>query len=75
MQIVAYEHGKNYPLSGIPEYLRLAAKPLVDAVMQNDDAVFNGENAFAHHTVSLNSLSIADVNYIAQCALHPLTCL
>ena len=75
MQIVAYEHGKNYPLSGIPEYLRLAAKPLVDAVMQNNDAVFNGENAFAHHTVSLNSLSIADVNYIAQCALHPLTCL
>jgi CubicO group peptidase (beta-lactamase class C family) len=75
MQVVAYETGKNYPLSGIPEYLRLAAKPLVDAVMRQDDHVVNGENIFSHHTPSLNSLSIADVNYIAQCALHPLTCL
>jgi CubicO group peptidase (beta-lactamase class C family) len=75
MQIVAYETGDNYPLSGIPEYLRLAAKPLVDAVMRKDDPTINGENVFAHHTPSLNSLSIADVNYIAQCALHPLTCL
>ena len=74
MQIVAYETGKDYPLSGIPEYLRLAAKPLVDAVMRRDDPTINGENIFAHHTPSLNSLSIADVNYIAQCALHPLTC-
>ena len=75
MQIVAYEHGQNYPLSGIPEYLRIAAKPLVDAVMSNQDIHYEGESSFAHHTPSLNSLSIADVNYIVGCALHPLTCL
>ena len=75
MQIVAYESGKNYPLSGIPEYLRLAVKPLIDAVMHSNEIVMNGESGFAHHTPSLNSLSIADINYIAQCALHPMTCL
>ena len=75
MQVVAYESGKGYPLSGIPEYLRLASKPLVDAVMSGEDTIVNGDSVFAHHTSSLKSLTIADVNYITNCALNPLTCL
>ena len=75
MQVVAYESGKGYPLSGIPEYLRLASKPLVDAVMSGENTVVNGDSVFAHHTSSLKSLTIADVNYITNCALNPLTCL
>jgi len=75
MQVVAYETKKNYPRSGIPEYLRFASKPLVDAVMSGQDLTHDGESIFAHHTPSLNSLSIADVNYIVGCALNPMTCL
>ena len=47
MQVVAYEAGQYYPRSGIPEYLRLAAKPLVDAIIEGN----HGESEkFAHHT-------------------------
>ncbi len=72
MQIVAYQTGrKDYPRSGIPEYLRLLAKPLVDAAIQGKDAE---AEAFGHHSPRLNSLSIADLNYVADCFLHPNHC-
>jgi len=36
MALVAEEKGKFYPRSGIPEYLRLALKPLIDAKLDCD---------------------------------------
>ena len=49
MQIVANEGGKFYPRSGIPEYLRFATKPLVDAVMAGEAG---NSASFGHHTPS-----------------------
>ena len=66
--------GKFYARSGIPEYLRLAIKPLVDAVMRGDDPI-QSELTFGRHTPGLESMSIGDVNYVTGCALDPLTCL
>jgi len=72
MQVVAYESGIYYARSGIPEYLRLAAKPLVDAIMSNDP---NTKSEFEHHTVPFNSLSLVDINYVAGCYANPSSCL
>mgnify|MGYP006883397917 CR=1 FL=1 len=51
MQIVADEDGKFYPRSGIPEYLRLLVKPLVDGIM-------NGmyPESLAHHTPGMSCI-------------------
>ena len=51
MQVVAYETGENYPLSGIRVFAP-CCKTSVDAIMRQDDQIVNGENAFAHHTPS-----------------------
>ena len=51
MQISAYETGKYYPRSGIPEYLRLLIKPLVDHIITSDDPLAGQE--FEHHTTGL----------------------
>lgn len=71
MAVVAFETNEFYPRSGIPEYLRLAVKPFIDAVMSGDKN--NGEE-FGHHNPAYNSLSMADVNYIVGCYVHPETC-
>ena len=70
MQVVAYEHGDNYPRSGIPEYLRLLIKPIVDAIARGEDLSF----AAGHHKPELLGLSLADVNYIAGCYTDPKSC-
>mmetsp|Transcript_12636 Transcript_12636/g.33127 ORF Transcript_12636/g.33127 Transcript_12636/m.33127 type:complete len:227 (-) Transcript_12636:152-832(-) len=71
MQVVAFEHTViSYPRSGIPEYLRLAAKPLVDQVMAGVNISATAE----HHTPALVGLTLSDVNYIANCYLHPEKC-
>lgn len=61
----------SYPLSGIPEYLAVAIKPHVDAIMAPapPDATKH-----ATHSPELLSLAIADVNYCLNCVLHPDTC-
>ena len=71
-ELVAYENGKvGYPRSGIPEYLRLLAKPLVDATMRGEAG---REWTFGHHTEEYNALSLVDVNYITNCYIHPEEC-
>ena len=70
VQVVAYETAVNYPRSGIPEYIRLATKPLVDAVMAGVDISATS----AHHTPELAGLTLSDVNYIANCYRHPEKC-
>lgn len=70
MQIVANEGGKYYARSGIPEYLRFLAKPLVDGIMLQTE----NTAGYGHHTPSLNGASIADVNYIVGCIVDPASC-
>ena len=62
----------SYPLSGIPEYLAVAVKPHVDAIMSADPP---DPAAHLAHTPSLLSLAIADVNYCIDCKLHPMNCM
>jgi len=61
----------SYPLSGIPEYLAVAIKPHVDAIM-SPNPPDPSEHLF--HTPEFLSLSVADVNYCANCKLHPEKC-
>ena len=61
----------QYPLSGIPEYLAVAMKKHVDAILSPNPPP---ASAHLHHTPTLLSLSIADVNYITDCKLHPKNC-
>ena len=61
----------SYPLSGIPEYLAVAIKTHVDAILS--DAPPDAED-HQHHTPSLLSLSVADVNYCLDCKLRPQNC-
>ena len=71
MEIVAYESSnKTYPRSGIPEYLRLLVKPLVDAAIAGEKGY-----DFSHHGPKQTGLTLADVNYIADCYVHPEHCL
>lgn len=72
MQIVAFESGKFYPRSGIPEYLRFAIKPLVDAIMSGDTYV---SYTASHHYPEFQSLTLSDVNYIAKCYTDPSACI
>lgn len=71
MQIVAFENGKFYPRSGIPEYLRVAVKPLVDAIMGGDPYV---SYTASHHFPEFQALTLSDVNYIAKCYTDPQAC-
>ena len=119
MQVVAAEVTPTgyYPLSGIPEYLAVAMKPHVDAILSSARSALPLSPALAcprllathcsrprtifhhlrltpppydccalaetppsyydhmHYTPSLLSLGIADVNYIANCKLHPKQCM
>ena len=61
---------KTYPRSGIPEYLRLLVKPLVDAAIAGEKGY-----DFSHHGPKQTGLTLADVNYIADCYVHPEHCL
>jgi len=61
----------NYAKSGIPEYLAVAVKPHVDAILGGKTEVAKHMT----HSPELLSLSIADVNYCLNCVLHPLKCL
>ena len=57
----------QYPLSGIPEYLAVAMKKHADAILSSNPPP---AAAHEHHTPSLLSLSIADVNYCLDCKLN-----
>jgi len=70
MEIVAFETGKFYTRSGIPEYLRLLVKPLADAILSGDDIKYESQ----HHSPRFNSLSLTDVNYITGCFANPESC-
>lgn len=73
LQVVAAETAPTgyYPLSGIPEYLAIAIKPHVDAIMSASPP---GADVHYHHTPSLLSLTVADVNYCLDCKLNPEHC-
>jgi len=60
-----------YPLSGIPEYLAVAIKPHVDAIMDGE-----ATDVIDHltHNPRFLSLSTADVNYCLNCVLNPNKC-
>jgi len=71
MQVVSAEIGPlSYPLSGIPEYLAVAIKPHIDAII-------DGKHSEEHlnHSPPFLSMAIADVNYCLNCKLHPKQCL
>jgi len=75
VQVVAaeiYPTG-SYPLSGIPEYLAVAIKPHVDAIMQSPGMRPDPEEHL-HYTLAFMSLGVADVNYCLNCKLHPDQC-
>lgn len=64
------EGGKEYGLSGIPEYLAQAVKPVVDQIIIG----VNVTETIGHHTKIFQSLTMADATYIGGCALKPLSC-
>lgn len=66
MTIVAFEHGGSYPRSGIPEYLRVLAKPYVDLIIR-------GKSLYSEHA-SLKVLSMDALDYINDCYFHPDHC-
>ena len=73
MQVAAAEIPPTgvYALSGIPEYLAVAAKPHVEAILAGK----TGPTAAAEHAHhDMLSLSVADVNYVVDCKLHPKHC-
>jgi len=74
MQVVAAEIAPtgSYPLSGIPEYLAVAIKPHVDAIMA---AKPPPAEEHLHYTPRFMSLGVADVNYCLDCKLHPKNCM
>jgi hypothetical protein len=63
----------EYPLSGIPEYLAVALKPHIDAILLGPLLRPPAED-HAHYTPSLLSLGVADVNYCLDCKLNPENC-
>lgn len=73
MQVVAAEITPtgSYPLSGIPEYLAVAIKPHIDAIMSSSPPDPYEEKT---HSPRFLSLSVADVNYCLDCKLHPKKC-
>jgi len=75
VQVVAAEIGKTgfYPLSGIPEYLAVAIKPHVDAIMA-PPAERPDPSEHLHYSPQFMSLGVADVNYCLNCVKHPEKC-
>jgi CubicO group peptidase (beta-lactamase class C family) len=73
MEVVAAEIPPtgSYPLSGIPEYLAVAIKPHIDAIMAGQQPDLD---EFSHHEPKYLSMTVADVNYCADCKLHPEHC-
>lgn len=73
MQVVAAEIPPtgSYPLSGIPEYLAIAIKPHIDAIMSDPQA---DPSEQLTHSPKYLSLALADVNYCINCKLHPDAC-
>jgi len=73
MQLVAAEIAPtgSYPLSGIPEYLAVAIKPHVDAILS---AKPPAAEEHLHYTPQFLSLGVADVNYCLGCKLKPASC-
>lgn len=73
MQLVSAEVPPtgSYPLSGIPEYLAVAIKPHVDAIMSASPP---DPSEHLTHSAQLLSLGVADVNYCLNCVLHPKSC-
>jgi hypothetical protein len=73
VQVVAAEVAPwgSYPLSGIPEYLAVAIKPHVDAILS---ARPPPAEAHYHYNPEFMSLGVADVNYCLDCRLHPENC-
>ena len=61
----------SYPLSGIPEYLAVAIKPHIDAILSAHPPD-SGEHMT--HSPGLLSLGVADVNYCLNCKLYPSAC-
>ena len=74
LQVVAAEIAPtgSYPLSGIPEYLAVAIKAHVDAILSSAPPSYEDH---MHYTPSLLSLGVADVNYMLNCKLHPAACM
>lgn len=72
MQVAAFEIGNiTYGRSGIPEYLAQLIKPVTDAIVTGDAyAPFEAQ----HSTPGWQKLAFIDINYIAQCYLHPFSC-
>mmetsp|Transcript_44094 Transcript_44094/g.104336 ORF Transcript_44094/g.104336 Transcript_44094/m.104336 type:complete len:457 (-) Transcript_44094:190-1560(-) len=73
VELVAAEIGTtgSYPLSGIPEYLAVAIKPYIDAIMSKEELI---PFEFNTHSPRFLSMSVADVNYCLNCVLHPDQC-
>lgn len=73
MEVVAAETPPtgSYPLSGIPEYLAVAIKPHIDAIIDLDPV---GSDEHLHHSPGFLSLGVADVNYCLDCKLNPKKC-
>lgn len=61
----------SYPLSGIPEYLAVAIKPHVDAIMSTKPPP---AEEHLHYSPAFMSLGVADVNYCLNCKLNPKQC-
>merc|ERR1719401_2257213 len=55
----------SYPLSGIPEYLAVAIKPHVDAILGTNPP--QGSMPHLTHHPAFLSLSVADINYCLNC--------
>mmetsp|Transcript_25915 Transcript_25915/g.41717 ORF Transcript_25915/g.41717 Transcript_25915/m.41717 type:complete len:406 (+) Transcript_25915:97-1314(+) len=67
MQVVVEESGTFYNRSGIPEYIRLLAKPYVDLIMNGKDPSY-ADRSFA------GKLTLEDVNYIHACYMNDPSC-
>mmetsp|Transcript_26349 Transcript_26349/g.36775 ORF Transcript_26349/g.36775 Transcript_26349/m.36775 type:complete len:403 (-) Transcript_26349:193-1401(-) len=67
MQVVVEESGRFYNRSGIPEYIRLLAKPYVDLIMNGKDPSY-ADRSFA------GKLTLEDVNYIQACYMNHPSC-
>eukprot|EP00656_Telonema_subtile_P057366 TRINITY_DN9412_c0_g1_i3.p1 TRINITY_DN9412_c0_g1~~TRINITY_DN9412_c0_g1_i3.p1 ORF type:complete len:182 (-),score=52.81 TRINITY_DN9412_c0_g1_i3:275-820(-) len=73
MEVVAAEIAPtgSYPLSGIPEYLAVAIKPHIDAILSAQPPA---AEEHLHYNPQFMSLGVADVNYCLGCKLDPKSC-
>jgi len=62
----------SYALSGIPEYLAVALKPHVEAILSQHPP---DPEEHKHHSPRMLSMDVADVNYCLDCKLHPNHCM